>query len=70
MSTGAGCYFEEREPGQWYVHLQLWPYGEWPKYEHFGPFKDEAGCENEIQSNHANPGGWSVSRYKKKEKKA
>ncbi len=68
MSTGAQCYFEEKTPGKWYVHLQLWPYGEWPKYEHFGPFTSVAGCEGEME-NHANPGGWSVVAYKKKEKK-
>ena len=63
MSTGADCSFEERKPGKWYYKIQCWPYGEWPKYDLYGPFPSFDVAEKHLSKHHANPGGYSVYSY-------
>jgi hypothetical protein len=63
MSTGADCRFTERKPGVWFYELQRWPYGDWPKYDTFGPFKTEEEAIEHLRDNHANPGGFTTQRY-------
>lgn len=64
MSTGADCGFIEREPGKWYYEIQRWPYGEWPDYDEHGPFASLEEAEKHLDNNYANPGGYSIERYK------
>lgn len=61
MSTGADCQFYEAEPGHWFYKLQQWPYGEWPKYDTFGPFPTYRVAYRHLTRNHANPGAFGVS---------
>lgn len=63
MSTGADCQFYEKKPGEWYYALQRWPYGETPDYDTFDPFSSEDAADKHLSENHANPGGYSVTRY-------
>ena len=65
MSTGAECNFREREPGKWFYDIQQWPYGDWPEYTREGPFETLEAAEKHLQSNYANPGGYSVEHYGK-----
>lgn len=67
MSTGADCYFKENRNGEWFYALQRWPYGDFPEYDTFGPFKTQEAAENHLSSHHANPGGWSVHPYEGKQ---
>ena len=60
MSTGANCYFEEREPGRWWYRLQRSPYGDTEEYSVYGPFSSHAAALRDLDQNHANPGGWST----------
>lgn len=63
MSTGADCQFVERKPGEWHYAIQRWPYGETPDYDTFGPFRTIKAAEEHLDSNHANPGGWAITRH-------
>lgn len=63
MSTGADCHFWEEKPGRWFYKLQRWPYGEWPDYDTFGPFRSEELAIDHLRGHHANPGGYSISHY-------
>lgn len=61
MSTGAECFFEETKPAEWHYKLQRWPYGEWPEFDDFGPFKTFGEAQRHLDDHHANPGGYSVN---------
>jgi hypothetical protein len=60
MSTGADCHFEEKKKGEWHYALQQWPYGENPDYDTFGPFPTFRKAMDHLDTNHANPGGYSI----------
>ena len=64
MSTGAECHFYEKELDQWFYKLQRWPYGEWPEYDTYGPFKTMRLAMADLDRNHANPGGFSSRPHK------
>lgn len=61
MSTGLDCYFEEKNPGEWYLFLEEM-YGSKLDidYDQYGPFKTFTQARNYLSYNFANPGGWSV----------
>lgn len=63
MSTGAGCYFKEVEPGRWVYGLQRWPFGDTEEYDKSGPFNSFAAARGHLDRNHANPGGWSIETH-------
>lgn len=63
-STGADCWFEERTPGEWYYHLQRYPYGATQDYDVEGPFRSYQEADRHLSANYANPGGETVSPYK------
>ena len=64
MSTGADCVFIEHEPDKWHYELQRYPYGANEDYDKYGPFSSLEKAEDHLDANHANPGGWSIKRYK------
>jgi hypothetical protein len=59
MSTGAECNFIEKEVGEWYLHLQLWPYGDSDEYEDYGPYPTFNRAHDRL-GDFANPGGYST----------
>lgn len=61
MSTGAECFFTEKERGKWHYNLQRWPYGEWPEFDEYGPFKTFGEAHRHLHNHNANPGGYSVN---------
>jgi len=63
MSTGANCYFEEREPRKWYYIIQLYPYGETEDYDTGGPFVSFSQAKSAMDRRHANPGGYSIESH-------
>lgn len=66
MSTGADCSFIEIQPGIWKYKIQCWPYGDWDEYDTNGPFNSFRVALAHLDSNYANPGGWSCHINKEK----
>lgn len=64
MSTGADCFFEEKELGQWWYSIQKYPYGATPDYDENGPFTSFVAAERHLDNNYANPGGFSAHLHK------
>lgn len=61
MSTGAGCSFKEVAPGRWTYWLQSYPYDdENENGATYGPFDSFRRAREDLDRNHANPGGWLV----------
>lgn len=58
MSTGLDCYFEEKQPNEWYLFLEE-DYGSKldPGYDKYGPFTTFAEAHDYLNDNFANPGG-------------
>ena len=52
MSTGAECFFQEKERGKWFYSLQRWPYGEWPEFDEFGPFPTFKAAQKHLDRHH------------------
>lgn len=63
MSTGADCFFVEKEPGKWWYSIQCYPYGETDEYESHGPFKSLEKAEAHLYDHYANPGSYSIEPY-------
>lgn len=65
MSTGLDCYFEEKQPGEWYLFLEE-EYGHKLDivYDKFGPFITFTEAREFLDYNFANPGGWGVHPHK------
>lgn len=60
MSTGAECWFEEREPRKWFYKIQDYPYGHTDSYREFGPFGTFKEAHAHLDRHHTNPGGYSI----------
>ena len=68
MSTGCHCLIVEYRPGQWYYVLERgsapkcsW---DWREYaDAYGPFPTADAAINNLDRNHANPGGWCQIEY-------
>ncbi len=63
MSTGADCRFIEVAPGRWQYRLQEWPYGDNDQYETSRVFPSFTAALEDLDQNHANPGGWSTTLH-------
>jgi hypothetical protein len=61
MSTGLDCYFEEKEPGQWWLYLESYSYRD--EYEEYGPFTSFPEAQAHLHDNFTNPGGYSVELH-------
>ena len=61
MSTGADCTIFEKEKFKWGYMIQDYPYGETDSYATHGPFRTFQEAMEHLDSNYANPGGFSVS---------
>lgn len=59
-SSGADCFFYEKEPGKWYYDIQDYPYGETSKYTTHGPFPDFRAAEKHLSGHYQNPGGYGI----------
>ena len=64
MSTGLDCYFEEKEPNEWYMYLEE-DYGSKIdiEYDQYGPFRTFAEAQKYLQNNFANPGGYGIDPH-------
>ncbi len=62
MSTGLDCGFREVKPGVWYYDLEQ--YENRDQYDTYGPFASLEEGEEHLHWNHANPGGYTIQRYK------
>ncbi len=60
MSSGADCWFAEKEPNKWFYAVQQYPYGEVEDYNQHGPFKSFTVAREHLDTNYQNPGGWSL----------
>ena len=67
MSTGADCHIREVAENQWHYTLQCYPYGATEEYDRYGPFPTEQDAIDHLDDNHANPGGWCSSSFRKDE---
>lgn len=68
MSTGLECEFVETQPDTWYYVLQDGdcPVSAWDWREYataYGPFTTVEAAQEHLRRNHANPGGWSETRF-------
>ncbi|MFE3268894.1 hypothetical protein [Streptomyces sp. NPDC059215] len=68
MSTGLECEFIEVNPGRWYYVLENWDAlkGAFDWREHstaYGPFVSHDSAADHLDREHANPGGYEISRY-------
>lgn len=61
MSTGLDCYFEEVEPGKWFLYLEE-AYGSKIDidYDQYGPFPTWEEAHAYLSWNFANPGGYGI----------
>lgn len=58
MSSGHDCRFYEKTAGAWYYDLETYHRGE---YDTFGPFRTFRAAHDDLNRNHSNPGGYSIS---------
>jgi hypothetical protein len=58
MSSGHDCRFYEKTAGKWYYDLETYHRGE---YETYGPFGTFDAANQDLNRNHSNPGGYSVT---------
>ena len=65
MSSGADCTFYEPRPGEWYLSLQQWPYGENPGYDLYGPFASFDRAYDYLNDNFQNPGAFCTFDFNK-----
>lgn len=64
MSTGLDCYFHEVRPNEWYMFLEEeYGYKLDPDYDRYGPFRTFKEALAYLDSNFANPGGFSIINH-------
>lgn len=64
MSTGLDCYFEEKQPGEWYLFLEEdYGYKLDISYDKYGPFATFEQARKYLHHNFANPGGYDISPH-------
>lgn len=64
MSTGLDCYFEEKQPGEWYLFLEEeYGYKLDINYDRYGPFSTFVKAREYLNHNFANLGGYSINSH-------
>ena len=65
-SSGADCFFYEKEPGKWFYKIQQYPYGETEDYDTKGPFHSQEAALAHLDRHYQNPGAFNIIPFKKK----